>query len=143
MTPQNLPPRMSNKVIVSQHGCWIWTASRDRRGYGRFDRKLAHRTAYQLLVGDIPDGLELDHLCRTPACVNPEHLEPVTHAENVRRAGLAARRDTCGRGLHEMTEENVVSGPGRRRECRACKKAYQVAYQAAYYQRRKAERTAS
>ena len=70
--------------------CWIWTGCRIRHGYGRISgpgRKplLAHRVAYELTYGPIPDGLELDHLCRNPSCVRPDHLEPVTHLENVRR----------------------------------------------------------
>lgn len=80
--------------------CWIWTAqlNRHRGGYGMFwDEKpvWAHRWAYEALVGPIPDGLVLDHLCRTPACVNPTHLEPVTIEENVRRGELG--RDELGR----------------------------------------------
>jgi hypothetical protein len=82
---------------------WFWRASKDQLGYGRFrgsGRKggelKAHRVAYELVKGSIPDGLELDHLCRIPACVNPEHLEPVTHAENLRR-GVAARAVRRGR----------------------------------------------
>lgn len=77
--------------------CWEWTAS-TRYGYGQFmvgnRSMLAHRFAWQMLVGPIPDGLELDHLCRNPACVSPDHLEPVTHRENMRRApwaGMATR----------------------------------------------------
>jgi hypothetical protein len=76
-------------------GCWVWTASLNNMGYPRFnagDREmLAHRFAYEDVVGPIPDGLELDHLCRRPVCVNPAHLEPVTHRENMRRM-VAARR---------------------------------------------------
>ena len=75
-------------------GCWLWLDRPNRFGYGRFSRRiapgveqrvLAHRFAYELFEGPIPDGLTLDHLCETPACVRPEHLEPVTNAENVRR----------------------------------------------------------
>jgi hypothetical protein len=69
--------------------CWLWTGSSDRLGYGRFSTwpsvTLAHRFAYELLAGPIPDGLVIDHLCRTPSCVNPDHLEPVTQRENLRR----------------------------------------------------------
>ena len=76
--------------------CWIWEAAKVR-GYGAIRVKgrttYAHRFAYEQLVGPIPDGLELDHLCRIPACCNPAHLEPVTHAENVRR-GITSRRDS-------------------------------------------------
>jgi hypothetical protein len=70
--------------------CWIWQGRRNACGYGTFGRILAHRFAYERLVGPIPDGMELDHLCGYRDCVDPSHLEPVTHAENARRA--AARR---------------------------------------------------
>lgn len=74
-------------------GCWIWTASVCREGYGRFNANdidlpstLAHRIAYSWIVGPIPEGLTLDHLCQVRSCVNPDHLEPVTTGENTRRA---------------------------------------------------------
>lgn len=74
----------------AEGGCWLWTAHRNADGYGvfRFDGQMggAHRFAYRLLVGPVPDGMELDHLCRMRHCVNPEHMEIVTHAENVRRS---------------------------------------------------------
>jgi hypothetical protein len=71
-------------------GCWLWTGAVTVDGYGRLRATStvevrAHRYAYELLVGPIPEGLTLDHLCERPACVRPEHLEPVEHAENVRR----------------------------------------------------------
>lgn len=80
--------------MVDKSGeCWVWTAAPNNRsdgtGYGRFTvshkpnrRMLAHRYAYEELVGPIPEGLELDHLCRNTACVRPDHLEPVTMSEN-------------------------------------------------------------
>jgi hypothetical protein len=94
--------------------CWLWTSIKTERGYGYFiantsraartpnggqKRVPAHRYAYELVVGPVPEGLELDHLCRNHSCVNPAHLEPVTHQENVRRgmAGPMRRRTTCGR----------------------------------------------
>ena len=71
-------------------GCWLWTGCTNRGGYGltKFRGRTtgAHRAVYRLLVGPIPEGLDLDHLCSVRLCVNPAHLEPVTHAENVRRA---------------------------------------------------------
>lgn len=76
---------------VDQSGdCWLWTAHVNADGYGvfRFDGQMggAHRFAWRLLVGEVPDGMELDHLCRVRHCVNPAHMEVVTHAENVRRS---------------------------------------------------------
>lgn len=88
--------------------CWPWLGTTTSTGYGLFgvpreDRTVgAHRYAYELVVGPIPTGLELDHLCRVRNCVNPAHLEPVTHAENLRRGreargfALAASTDPTG-----------------------------------------------
>lgn len=83
--------------------CWDWHSTRTKTGYGVFTLVrgraiVAHRFAYQQMVGEIPEGLELDHLCRNRACVNPAHLEPVTHDENIRRGALARaaeRPTTC------------------------------------------------
>jgi hypothetical protein len=112
--------------------CWEWTASRHPSGYGqiawRTDGKSlprrAHRVAWELLVGSIPDGMELDHLCRNPACVNPDHLEVVTHRENMRRGmgvfGINARKTHCNSG-HRLDEDNTIREPGGTRRCRTCK----------------------
>lgn len=78
------------------NGCWTWTGPLATGGYGRFSSMgvvtIAHRYVYEQVVGPIPDGLQLDHLCRNPGCVNPDHLEPVTAAENLRRAREARKR---------------------------------------------------
>lgn len=92
--------RFWQNVIVPRvghvRGCWLWSAARSLKGYGRFDphrgvHLLAHRYAYEQARSLIPVGLELDHLCRQPICVNPWHLEPVTKTENVRRQHAARR----------------------------------------------------
>ena len=109
--------------------CWMWTGYRQPEGYGRVDAKtqltpsgtrLAHRISYELLVGEIPDGLHLDHLCRVPACVNPDHLEPVTPAENTRRGLHGSLRTACVRG-HELTPDNTrIRKSDNSRKCRQC-----------------------
>jgi hypothetical protein len=73
--------------------CWVWRGAVDRYGYGKATinhvRHIAHRVAYELMVGPIPEGLTLDHLCRNTLCVNPDHLDPVTNRVNIQRAAVA------------------------------------------------------
>jgi hypothetical protein len=112
--------------------CWFWTATINNRGYGTFGLNgrmaLAHRVAYELWIGPIPDGLEIDHLCGVRHCVNPAHLEAVTHRENLRRGtGFAAvngAKTHCPHG-HEYTPENTYHNPNPNggRICRTCKRA--------------------
>jgi hypothetical protein len=88
--------RLASKYVVEDSGCWRWTGSVGSSGYGHIvvnrHGKCAHRAVYEVAVGPIPDGLELDHLCVNRSCVNPDHLEPVTRSENLRRA-RARRQD--------------------------------------------------
>ena len=122
--------RLLAKIDKRPNGCWEWTASKNRDGYGKFSMGGggwvgAHRAAYLLLVGPIPDGMELDHLCRSRSCVNPDHLEPVPHVENVRRGELGATtaarqraKTHCPRG-HEYTPENTRHARTGR-DCKSC-----------------------
>lgn len=127
-----LDDRLWSKVDVGV--CWLWTASVRPDGYGQFrDAELrtvvlAHRYVYELLVGPIPDGLTLDHLCRVRHCVNPDHLEPVTRRINIQRgfspSTTNAKRTMCAKG-HPLSGKNLYIRPGGRkagmRTCRTCK----------------------
>ena len=121
-----LVERFESKLVRAE-GCWPWQAYRTPRGYGYFsvnDRlETAHRVAYQLYVGPIPEGLEVDHLCGNPSCVNPAHLEPVIHKVNSQRRFNYANGGTvkthCLRG-HPLTPENLRPNQGNHRRCREC-----------------------
>jgi hypothetical protein len=94
-------------------------------GYGKYSGRQAHRVVYETLAGPVPDGLELDHLCRQKACVNPQHLEPVTHRENMRRR--FADYSVC---KHAYTPENTYVMPSGTRDCRACIRRRAAEYKA-------------
>jgi len=118
--------RFWKKVRGDSNGCWVWTGAHGAKGHGTFWEKPdfigAHVWAYKTLIGPLPEGTEIDHLCRNPPCVNPTHMEPVTHRENVLRGeGLPAQRakQTQCRLGHEFTRMN----DGRRR-CLICKRRW-------------------
>lgn len=126
MTPEErFWPKVNRK---DDDSCWEWTGWRSRNGYGRLrltkhTEVAAHRFSYELLVGPIPEGLQIDHLCRNRSCVNPAHLEPVTCQENLLRGLTIAARNAakthCPRG-HSYSGENLYRKPNGGRECRAC-----------------------
>ena len=116
-------------------GCWLWTGALDPKGYshvtvrGRTTR--GHRLSFETHKGPIPAGLEIDHLCRTRCCVNPDHLEAVTHAENVARGDYSGNgkdrswyvpQTHCKRG-HPLSGENLFVNPRGARVCLECRRA--------------------
>lgn len=134
--PRPRPPldRFAEKIALADNGCLVWVACTTGT-YGVFKlgpehgrRQIyAHRWSYEYHVGPIPDGLEVDHLCRNVLCVNPEHLEPVTPRVNVLRSAnpsaVNAQKTHCIHG-HPFSGSNLLFSPdGRRRYCRECKRA--------------------
>ena len=129
---ETLPGKVRSKIAVAPNGCWEWTGEIINGGYGRFKLQqhgvrhsyMAHRHTYTLLRGEIPAGLQIDHLCRNRKCCNPDHLEPVTPRVNQHRgvgfSGRNAAKTHCPRG-HEYTPENTYVPPKNpRRMCRTC-----------------------
>lgn len=127
---------LRQRIQVGKDGCWLWQGSKDRHGYGRasHDGKtwLAHRLAYSLTVGPIPEGMCLHHHCRTPGCANPLHLELVTRLENTLRnvspPSCNRRKTRCDHG-HTFDEANTYRHGGRR-QCRACNRVAVGRYKA-------------
>jgi len=108
-----------------EHGCWIWDKPHPESGYGQFRHGLAHRWSYEFFHGDLPQDLDIDHLCRNRACVNAWHMDPVPSGVNILRgvgpSAINARKTHCLRG-HEFTDANTYRAPGNpgTRHCRAC-----------------------
>lgn len=125
---QKLHPLTRRLIWVAPNGCWEWTGKRDRDGYVKLNRGLGHRVVYQDLVGPIPPGLTLDHLCRVRHCVNPDHMEPVTIKVNTLRGrtiqAANAQRTHCNHG-HPFDAANTGRTRQGWRICRACNRERQ------------------
>lgn len=120
---------------VDENGCWIWQRAISHNGYGNYGNRGAHRVFYEVFNGALIDGMEIDHLCRVRCCVNPKHLEQVTHKENQLRASpylgpnmggiFHLNKTHCPRG-HEYDEKNTsicTRKDGRTfRRCKACRR---------------------
>lgn len=132
-----LPLRFWSKTVQAEDGCWLWNRETDHDGYGRFRlggvKSMAHRVAYEALVGAVPMGLQLDHLCRARNCVRPDHLEPVTNRVNALRGegptAVNAAKTHCPQG-HPYDDENTHLRPCGRRRCRACERERNARYRA-------------
>lgn len=136
LTTAQLARWRARVAIDPNTGCWLWTGAKSRDGYGRImlpdagvrRSRPAHRVGYETFVGPIPDGLQIDHLCRVRHCVNPAHLEPVTPRENTLRgdgpAARRARQDVCQAG-HPLP---LSTRADRRRVCVVCQAEYKHGY---------------
>lgn len=111
--------------MISTDDCWLYAGTKDVRGYGTINLKphqYVHRIVYESLIGEIPVGLVIDHLCRVRHCVNPDHLEAVTNAENVLRGegtGAKNRVKTHCKNGHSLEGKNLIIY-GNKRKCRIC-----------------------
>jgi len=142
---ENLLEKALPTHAVDASGCWLLATKTNDKGYAYLCRRLdginhtiyGHRLFYWKLVGPIPDELELDHTCRNPACVNPEHVEPVTHIENMMRGryGDNARKTHCPHG-HALSGDNLVPHRLPIRNCLTCRRRGAREYS----RRRRAER---
>lgn len=125
--------------LICENGCWEWVGSRDGHGYGQARRRGSQKTVgahvymWEQKNGPVPEGLELDHFyCNNPPCCNPDHVEPVTHHENVLRSATCtsstnARKTHCIRG-HAFSGSNLIFDVRGHRKCRQCRDAYRVKY---------------
>lgn len=131
VSDEEIATRLAKRSHGEPSGCRVWDGAL-AKGYGKIllhgRFKGAHRVAYELERGPIPEGLVIDHLCRNPRCINPDHMEVVTHKENTLRGmsghAVNARKTHCIRG-HEFTEENTHVDYRGYRICRACKRQAQ------------------
>jgi len=128
------------KNVKQTNSCWYWIGELNDKGYGRIqvngERFSAHDFFYETFIGPIPNGLELDHTCRVRNCVNPSHLEPVTHSENVKRAWAIRIKNTpnCPHG-HPYDKKNLYIFKQKKtgkswRMCRRCRANNQMRYRA-------------
>ncbi len=126
-----------NSIPEPNSGCWLWMGSVSQKGYGymcggkKHHHISVHIAAYELSKGKVPNGMEIDHKCRVRCCVNPDHLQALTHADNVRRGiGLAAKvsgiqkaKTHCPEG-HPYDDKNTYVNPSGSRSCRTCCQKY-------------------
>ncbi len=132
--------RFLSKFNKLGNGCWIWNGSFNNQEYSCFHIKrngtwvkiLAHRYSYELIRGPVPPGMELDHLCRDTRCINPDHLEAVTHQKNTERGEAGTYKRTTSKTYcihgHQYSEENTYINKHGFRSCKACRKLAYARY---------------
>jgi hypothetical protein len=144
--------RIERLSAPNELGCWVWR-SKVVNGYGRIEvrsgvgrtsrtTEAAHRVSYETFVGPIPDGLQIDHLCRNRLCVNPVHLEPVTGRVNTLRGNTITAANfakTECKSDHPLAGANLKVLPSGERRCRTCERAAKRRYRAAHSERLRAE----
>lgn len=123
--------RLIEKLHVDERGCWLYTGAKTAAGYGSIGlgrrqdgTDTVHRVIWQELIGPIPEGMWVDHLCQVRHCCNPDHLELVVPGENTRR-GAQGRHGYCKRG-HTMSPANTYTRPNGKTECRSCMRLAQL-----------------
>lgn len=127
----NVVERLLKKIDRTDNGCWIWTGAMQSNGYGTavvgYKQTTAHRHIYQATFGGLSKDLQLDHLCRNRACVNPNHLEPVSQRENILRgngvAAINSKKTVCKNG-HQYNEHNTyqrIRNGRPERDCKVCR----------------------
>lgn len=128
---RSLESILFSKIEFDENNCWNWTGAIFKKPYGNYGQmrvgrrgeqrlRRAHVVSYEHFIGTIPNGLEIDHNCQNTLCINPDHLEAVTHSENMAR-GRHATKMHCKHG-HEYTPDNLFINSKGRRECRICRR---------------------
>jgi hypothetical protein len=132
MPKKNTVENVISGLLVDENGCWVHRNPNKKSGYGYVGwenkTRLVHRIVYEGMVGPVPDGLQLDHLCRNRACANPDHLEPVTQSENTRRGAIPnLLKKECPRG-HPYSGDNLYTDEKTgRRQCKECRRILKTA----------------